>query len=108
MKKTLLALGATLSLLVSAAVAQPAPGGMPPPPDSHMDHMGLMGPKGSMPKEITREQFLQRAAQHFDQVDTNHDGKLDRSEMRAAHEKMRAKRDALRERRGERAENASR
>lgn len=94
MKKSLLALGATLAFVSGVAVAKPGPENMPPSP--HGEHAGPKGPR-ELPKEITREQFLAEAAERFAAMDTNKDGKLERAEMRAFHDKLRAKRGERRE-----------
>jgi hypothetical protein len=56
--------------------------------DAHMGgggHMVMMmdGAKGP----ITREQFLAEQAKMFDEMDANHDGKLEPDEIKAFHEK---------------------
>lgn len=43
-------------------------------------------------RESSRAEAVARAAQRFDDADADHDGKLSQSEMRAAHERARAKR----------------
>lgn len=49
--------------------------------------MGMMGADGD--RTITREEFMKRAAEHFDRVDTNHDGKISAAEREQAHAAMR-------------------
>lgn len=41
---------------------------------------------------ITRQEVIDEAAQRFDRMDLNHDGKLDQGEMQAAGQRMRGMR----------------
>jgi hypothetical protein len=73
-----------LSLTFSQVyAAEPRPEGMPPPNAKH-------GPNhdGFDDKDITRAEFLKRGSEHFDQLDTNHDGVLSKEERKAGHEAM--------------------
>lgn len=108
MKLSLSALTASLSLVALTAMAQPAPapagapmakpvhaGAQVPAPDA-------AGPRGPVPGQagapapgprgdefpILREQALKRAAEQFDVMDTNRDGKLTHEEVQAFREKM--------------------
>src|SRR5262249_34317425 len=47
-------------------------------------------PNANVGKDITKQAYLDRAAKHFDAMDTNHDGTLTSVERKAAHDKFRA------------------
>ena len=74
-----------LSLLPGAVLAQTNP------QTAAVESSASANPPPSSTGGITREQYLQhaqeragqRAGARFDQMDTNHDGVLDRAEMRA-------------------------
>jgi hypothetical protein len=87
MKLKLAALAAA-ALFATAASAQPQAVPDARPKGGPARH--ARGDHG--PREMTKDEFLARAAQHFDEMDANHDGKLDRDEMRAFREKMREQR----------------
>ncbi len=93
MKKTLLALLATCAL--GTALAQPASPPSAGMPAGHPEHG---------PREVNRAEFLKRAAEHFDQMDANRDGKLSREEHRAGRETRREHMKERREQMGERAQ----
>jgi hypothetical protein len=74
-----------VSLLPATALAQTGP------QTAAVDSAASASPATAGAGGITREQYMQRAqeragrraAARFDQMDTNHDGVLDRAEMRA-------------------------
>lgn len=91
----------------------PPPGedGPPPPPPPGVDAPPPPPPPGAerdggrrgwdergdrhhrrAPREMTREQFPERALQMFDRADTNHDGRVDQQEREAMRLMMRARR----------------
>ncbi|MFD1612880.1 EF-hand domain-containing protein [Sphingomonas tabacisoli] len=53
-----------------------------------MRHMAMMADADG-DHAITREEFQKRALEHFDRVDTNHDGKISAEEREQAHAAMR-------------------
>lgn len=64
----------------------------------HMKHMGQMGParKGDrqhppLNEPMTREQFLERSAKHFERMDLDQNGTVSPDEARSVHEQMRKK-----------------
>ncbi|MBV9378302.1 MAG: hypothetical protein JO320_25210 [Alphaproteobacteria bacterium] len=85
MRSTVIAALAVLSLAPAAALAQTAP----QIAAAESTAAAPSAPAGS--GGITRDQFIQRAkdraaqraATRFDQMDTDHDGVLDRAELRA-------------------------
>jgi hypothetical protein len=95
MRLTIIVALVALSLLPATAYAQTNPqtaaaeGASSPTPTTTAPAMTTPTPSGA--GGITREQYLQhaqeragqRAGAHFDQMDTNHDGVLDRAEIRA-------------------------
>ncbi len=78
----------------------PPPGadGPPPPPGAERDGdrrgWGERGgrPHRREPREMTREQFRERALRMFDRADTNRDGRVDQQEREAMRLMMRARR----------------
>jgi len=81
----LLSCVAVLAMLSSAAIAQPAPEGPPPPPDAQggpppPDAQAGPPPPGSPPPG-TRMPMRAR----FEQANTTHDGKLTLDQAQAAH-----------------------
>lgn len=69
-----------------------ADGAAPPPaPDGRHEGRGLGGPGGG--REITREDYMARAAERFDRMDANHDGRIDRTEMANMREMRHERRD---------------
>jgi hypothetical protein len=83
--KITLALVASLSM--AGAVAQTAPVKPAPPSNPRI----AAGPdhKGHGQKDITRADFLAKAGERFDRVDTNKDGVLAKDERRAERQLMR-------------------
>lgn len=53
-----------------------------------MRHMAMMADADG-DKTITRNEFVKRAAEHFDRADANHDGKISAAEREQAHAAMR-------------------
>ncbi|MBY9062439.1 hypothetical protein K7957_05775 [Sphingomonas yunnanensis] len=74
--------------------------GPPPPPPPSAERDGDRrgwGDRGGRqhrraPREMTREQFRERALRMFDRADTNHDGRVDQQEREAMRLMMRARR----------------
>ncbi|MBB3692077.1 hypothetical protein [Sphingomonas sp. BK580] len=67
----------------------------PPPPGAERDgdrHERGDRPHRRAPREMTREQFRERALRMFDRADTNHDGRVDQQEREAMRLMMRARR----------------
>lgn len=69
----------------------------PPPPGAERDGRRGPGERGDRhhrrePREMTREQFRERALRMFDRADTNHDGRVDQQEREAMRLMMRARR----------------
>ncbi|MFC5067843.1 EF-hand domain-containing protein [Flaviflagellibacter deserti] len=56
-------------------------------------HAGLMGRDSDGNGEVSRDEFLAGPEARFDKLDTNHDGKLDQSEIDAARKAMRDRRE---------------
>ena len=85
MHSTIIAVLAVLSLAPAAALAQTTP------QIAAAESTAAAPPAPSGNSGITRDQFIQRAkdraaqraATRFDQMDTDHDGVLDRAELRA-------------------------
>jgi EF hand len=85
MKKLLIlsALAATGLAGIAAAQTTPTDPAMPAP---MMKHRGMgkgMGQDANHDGVITRQEALDAAAKRFDRMDTNHDGKIDATEMKA-------------------------
>src|SRR5215510_4574780 len=88
MRQSLIAGFMTLSLLPAAALAQTNP---QTAAIESAAPAAKPGPNAASSSGITREQYLQRAQERagqragarFDQMDVNHDGVLDRTEVRA-------------------------
>ena len=65
---------------------QIADGAAPPPPPPPHDDRGGRGRGGwgqGAGRDVTQQDYMARAAERFDRMDTNHDGRLDASEMAA-------------------------
>lgn len=85
MRSTVIVALLGLSLLPATTLAQTAP------QTASVESSTSAPPAVLSPAGVTREQYLQRAQERagqragarFDQIDTNHDGVLDRAEMRA-------------------------
>ncbi len=98
MKKLLLLSAAFLALQAVPVMAQDADA---PPPVKEGKHAGPDGKgRGEMffskndtngDGVISEDEFLANAKKHFDEGDTDKDGKLTKEEAKAQHEKMRAK-----------------
>jgi hypothetical protein len=78
----LLLLAAAPAFAPGAFAQTTAPDATTAPPPS-----GSPAPAMGRPRGVTRDQFVQRATQNagrrFDEMDTNHDGILERSEVQA-------------------------
>ncbi|MFL5267801.1 MAG: hypothetical protein ACJ8AH_14595 [Stellaceae bacterium] len=91
MRQFLIAGFMSLSLLPAAALAQTNPQNPQTAAIESAAPAAKPGPNAVSPSGITREQYLQRAQERaghragtrFDQMDANHDGVLDRTEVRA-------------------------
>ena len=85
MRSTIISAFVALSLLPATALAQGSP------QTAAVESSPAASPASSTAGGITREQYMhraqdragRRAAARFDQMDTNHDGVLDRAEIRA-------------------------
>ena len=91
MRSTLASALIALFLLPAAALAQTAPTQTAAVPSATPSPAASAPAASSSDDAITRDQFIQRAkdragqraAARFDQMDANHDGVLDRDEIRA-------------------------
>jgi hypothetical protein len=83
--RSLLVIGFVGPLLCAAALAQTAPPASTPPAST--PPATAVVPHGRHANGMTRQEFIDRAshraAERFDQLDTNHDGILTREERRA-------------------------
>lgn len=82
LKPLLLGFAAFAATAAGIAVAQEGP---PPPPGGGM----IMRADTNRDGVITREEAIAQAAERFDRMDLNHDGKLDRSELQQVGQRMR-------------------
>lgn len=65
---------------IADGATPPPPPPPPPPRDDHGDRgHGGIGQGGA--RDVTQQDYMARAAERFDRMDTNHDGRLDASEM---------------------------
>jgi hypothetical protein len=91
MRSPLIAALIGVSLLPAAALAQSAPQTTIPQQTAAIDAAAPASSAASAAGGLTRDQFVQRAkdraaqraAARFDQMDADHDGVLDRAEIRA-------------------------
>lgn len=94
-RKMLLSAVALMALAVPAMAQSTPPAGAPP-------HDG--GPMGKFNADTDGDGMLSRAEfqamqdKRFDEMDTNHDGKISKDEMKAHHEQMKER---MKEKRGE-------
>ena len=85
---SLLALGATITLIVSSAFAAETTA----PTDIKTKHANYFKKKDTNGDGyISKEEWLARSSEAFAKIDTNHDGKISADESKANYEKRAAK-----------------
>lgn len=92
MRKTILALALIASAASAMAQTPPPP---PPPPGGPMrgPDGGMMAADADRDGVITREEAITQAAERFDRMDANRDGRIDRAEIDQMHDAWRDRRD---------------
>lgn len=78
----------TLAIAASAQAAKKSPEEI-----AHLQEAAFKRADSNGDGFISREEFLAKASKKFDEIDTNHDKKISKEEMKAYHDAMRAKRE---------------
>jgi hypothetical protein len=85
---------AALTLVISLAAGSAFAADAPPPADGPGDHGHAYFMRADTNGDgfISKAEWRTQSDKKFDEIDTNHDGKVSRDEMKAYHEAMREKR----------------